>query len=410
MSGFAAITLCLLIGIPPAPIDKTQRVHDFADELPADVEKSLETLAQNLERDTTVQFAIVTVKQLDGKEIAVYAKELFNKWGIGRADVNNGILLLHAPKERLVRIHVGLGLEPFITDSVYGDILDEAVIPHFKKDEFAEGIKAGAERIDKLIREHPEAAKGDKGSIPMWIRSKRTDAMQSIWASGLLAIPVIGLGWYAKKQRSYSKLAYLVIWCVILAAVGIALYLIFRAPNPGGLLKWFGGSGAVLGGATLFNVSRYRRYRPHACPHCGSRQELLDEMSDDAKLTEVQKLEEKLGAVDYDVWYCPACLKSDVVKYISSYDFTDCPKCKAHTMRLIDQRTLIPATTLSTGMMQYTRKCASCQNQTVEQQVIPRISTSTSSGGGGFSSSGGGGGGSSFGGGSSGGGGASRSY
>lgn len=408
MNGLAALALCLLIGVPPEPTDKTRRVHDFANALSAENKLQLESLAQAVERDTTAQLAVVTVTSLQGRTVDAFATELFNKWGIGRADVNNGMLLLWAPSERDVRIEVGRGLEPLFTDGLCGDILDEQVIPHFKKNEFNEGIKAGAEKIAEILREYPNAAQGKPGSAPLWIRTARTDAVQSIWAAGLLAIPVIVLGWWAKKHRSYSKISYLVIWLVTLAVVGGAVYLIMRTSSPGRLFKWFGGAAVPLAGATLFNVSRYRRYKPHACPHCGSRQTLLDEKADDEKLTEIQRLEEKLGAVDYDVWYCPACLKSDVVKYLGSSEFSDCPKCKAHTLRTIEQKTLIPATTMNTGLMQYTKKCMSCQEQIVESQVIPKISTSSSSGGSGFSS--GGGGGSSFGGGSSGGGGASRSY
>lgn len=408
MNGLAALTLCLLLGVPPEPLDKTHRVHDLANALPADAKLSLESLAQSLEKETTAQLAIVTVRSLDGKTIDTYATELFNKWGIGRADVNNGMLLLWAPNERDVRIEVGRGLEPLFPDSLCGDILDEQVLPHFKKNEFAEGMKAGAEKIAEILRKYPDAARGKPGSAPLWVRTARTDAMQSIWAAGLLAIPLIGLGWFAKKHRSYSKISFLVIGLVTIAVVGVAVYLILRTPSPVNLFKWFGGAAVPLAGATFFNISRYRRYKPHACPHCGSSQQLLDEQADDEKLSEVQRLEEKLGAVDYDVWFCPACLKSDVVKYLGSSEFADCPKCKAHTLRTIEKKTLIPATTMTTGMMEYTKKCMSCQETIIEKQVIPVISTSSSSGGSSFSS--GGGGGSSFGGGSSGGGGASRSY
>lgn len=409
MNGLAALTLCLILGVPPKPADETARVYDLADALPVEVEASIKATADQLLNETTAALVVVTVPSLQGRTVDAFATELFNKWGIGRADVNNGMLLLWAPNERDVRIEVGRGLEPLFTDSLCGDILDEQVIPHFKKEEFGAGMKAGAEKIAEILRKYPDAARGKPGSAPLWIRTARTDAVQSIWAAGLLAIPVIGLAWYARKHRSYSKISYLVIWAVTLAIVGVAVFLILRTSNPGRLFKWFGGAAVPLAGATLFNVSRYRRYKPHACPHCGSRQQLLDETADDAKLSEVQKLEEKLGAVDYDVWFCPACLKSDVVKYLGSSEFSDCPKCNAHTLRTIESRTLIPATTMTTGMMQYTKKCMSCQEQTIEKQVIPKISTSSSSGGSGFSS-GGGGGGSSFGGGSSGGGGASRSY
>lgn len=412
MNGLAALSLCLLLGALPEG-DPKKRVHDFAKVLPAETKTQLEALSLGVERDTTAQLAIVTVHSLDGKSIDEYATELFNKWGIGRGDVNNGVLLLNAPNEREVRIEVGRGLEPLLTDGVCGDILDEHVLPQFKNNGLLEeervpaGLKAGAERIAELLRKYPDAARGVPGSAPKWIRSARTDATQSLWATGLMALPLIGLGIYAKRQRSYSKLTYFVMIAVVLAVVGTAIYLVLRTPRPTDWLWGLGGAGAGLGGAALFNVSRYQRYRPHMCKHCGTRQTLLDETSDDAKLTEVQQLEEKLGAVDYDVWYCPACLKSDTIKYLGDSKFSDCPKCKARTRRLEKQETVYPATTMTNGLMKMSYQCMSCHDESTETKVIPRITTSSS----GSSASGGsGGGGSSFGGGSSGGGGASRSY
>ena len=131
MNGLAALSLCLLLGALPEG-DPKKRVHDFAKVLPAETKTQLEALSLGVERDTTAQLAIVTVHSLDGKSIDEYATELFNKWGIGRADVNNGVLLLNAPNEREVRIEVGRGLEPLLTDGVCGDILDEHVLPQFK--------------------------------------------------------------------------------------------------------------------------------------------------------------------------------------------------------------------------------------------------------------------------------------
>ncbi len=110
-----ALLIGMLLAILPVQ-DPTKRVHDRAGLLsPAEV-SSLETMARNVEQQTTAQMAIVTVGSLEGKTVDDYAHELFNAWGIGQKPANNGVLLLIAPKERRLRIEVGYGLEPLLTD------------------------------------------------------------------------------------------------------------------------------------------------------------------------------------------------------------------------------------------------------------------------------------------------------
>jgi len=116
--------ICALMAIP-APIDKTRRVHDFANSLSADAIQRLESMGQQVERETTAQLTIVTVTSLEGQSIEQYANTLFNQWGIGQKETNNGVLLLIAPNDRRVRIEVGYGVEPLLSDGLCGEILDE---------------------------------------------------------------------------------------------------------------------------------------------------------------------------------------------------------------------------------------------------------------------------------------------
>ena len=128
----------------------------------------------------------------------------------------------------------------------------------------------------------------------------------------------------------------------ILRRFGCRSYLVdgggclFEGPSAGGgddrILR--GGRGGDGGNVIHLQLSKYRRFGPHHCSKCGSALELLDEKADDAKLTPVQRLEEKLGAVDYDVWYCPACLNTDTQQYISYFSgFKECPACHPHTFK-----------------------------------------------------------------------------
>ena len=83
-------------------------VVDLAGIIPDASERSLDLRLRRFYDRTCRAVVVATVPSLKGRTIESYATETFNRWGIGSADRNDGILLLVAPKERKVRIEVGL--------------------------------------------------------------------------------------------------------------------------------------------------------------------------------------------------------------------------------------------------------------------------------------------------------------
>jgi uncharacterized membrane protein YgcG len=112
---------------------------------------AINSLLTELEKKTTVEVAIVSVKSLDGKSIEIYANELFSSWGIGKKDVNNGVLFLVAPNEMKCRIEVGYGMEKVITDVIASHIIDEVAIPRFKNNEYSLGAYEVAKKLSEEI-------------------------------------------------------------------------------------------------------------------------------------------------------------------------------------------------------------------------------------------------------------------
>jgi uncharacterized protein len=395
-----------------APRDATLRVHDFAKLLSPAQRESLESLAQSVERQTTAELAIVTVRSLDGQTIDSYAHELFNQWGIGKKGLNNGVLFLVAPHERRMRIEVGYGIEPLLTDSLCGEIRDRQIIPRFKVNDYPGGIIAGAERLANILRSDPQAARGDPDSGPALAQQSQKRAYVAVGGVAIAAVVLIVSGFLVVMRRLYSTVEFLVASAIGLAALAAAAYFVWDAPHRLQPTGWFGGAVAAALAAWCFNLVKYRRFGPHGCSKCGTQLELLSELDDDPKLTSVQRLEEKIGSVDYDVWICPACLNNDTERYINTFSsFRDCPACKARTFKEGRQETITPASTTSSGTARVEGRCVSCNHKTIRNIMLPMITSSSSSdGGGSFGGGGGGGGGGGFGGGSSGGGGASGGW
>ena len=112
-----------------------------------------------LEKKTTDQIVVVTVKSLEGYPIEEYGYKLGRAWGIGQKDKDNGIILLVAPNERKVRIEVGRGLEGQMTDIMSKLIVQNAILPRFRRGDFSGGIKMGVRDIKDVILGDAEAVK-----------------------------------------------------------------------------------------------------------------------------------------------------------------------------------------------------------------------------------------------------------
>lgn len=125
----------------------TGRVVDGANMLSPAVENNLTGRLAALESQTGRQLVVVTVPSLEGYPIEDYGYQLGRRWGIGEAKADDGVLFIVAPNERKVRIEVGYGLEPILTDALSSIILQTAVIPKFKAGDMEGGVVAGADAI-----------------------------------------------------------------------------------------------------------------------------------------------------------------------------------------------------------------------------------------------------------------------
>lgn len=123
--------------------------------LTAAEEVELVRQSEALERQTTDQLVIATVPSLDGKDMARFSTDLANRWRLGQADKDNGVLLVVAPNERQVRIAVGYGLEGLLTDERAAAIVQE-MLPLFRAGQPSKAIGLGASRIDETLRSDPK--------------------------------------------------------------------------------------------------------------------------------------------------------------------------------------------------------------------------------------------------------------
>lgn len=352
-----ALSLCISIPLSASaqsyPDYTSLYVNDFADIIDAQTENRIEQTLRKAKQDRDLEITVVTINARadygNSTSFKAFATGLFNHWGVGDAARNDGILILVSKTDREMRIVLGDGYPPRYDDRAK-TVIDHHFLPAFRKNEYARGIEAGTnETLKRLTLDFDETG---KASLRSRLQNETYHAVDDARNGG--------------------------VWAWIFGALGL------------------GGAG---GGFRLFR--RWQRLRPRKCDLCSRKMRRLSDKDEDAYLAKGQLVEEALNSKDYDVWYCTYDERTRIEgyrKWFSSY--TVCPSCNYRTLNSI-QRTIVAATTSSTGTAEVTYDCYNCDHHAVETVILPIIDTSSSSSGG----SGGG-----FGGGSSSGGGAGGSW
>jgi len=157
-----AVALAALLGSGTAGAQTfpkfTGFVVDAANVIPPEQEVALTKRLDDLQKTTGNQLVVATVADLEGYPIEDYGYRLLRSWGVGLKDTNNGAILLVAPNDRKVRIEVGYGLEPVLTDAFSSVVINQQILPRFKAGDMAGGIVAGTNAIaDQLALPDAEA-------------------------------------------------------------------------------------------------------------------------------------------------------------------------------------------------------------------------------------------------------------
>ncbi|MEM8790502.1 MAG: TPM domain-containing protein [Pseudomonadota bacterium] len=337
----------------PYPEYESVYVNDFADALDAETEGQLTDQLKAIREDHGVEMTVVTIETVGDFDPAdsweAFATRLFNGWGIGDPDRNDGVLFLFAMTDRDMRLELGAGYDRE-WDQAAAEIVQNIMVPNFKQGKINGGVKAGVGTMIARIRTN--IAEGRAATDTPY---------------GLKEVTITADGATITSTRR-------------------------QAPEGGFDWLWYTLVVPVLGGGA-FLTRRYVRMRPRYCQRCDMRMKLVDEMSDDAFLDEGSQLEESIKSVDYDVWQCAACGHAQIErwrKWFSRYG-----ACKACNYRALesDRTVLRHASYSSDGLARIDYNCVHCGHSYSETKRIPRKTKSSSSSSSSFSggrSSGGG--------------------
>jgi uncharacterized protein len=171
MLGAAAWHAAAQQGVPPL----TAHVVDTTGTLSTDAVARLEQKLAAFEERKGSQIAVLLVRTTAPEAIEPYTLRVAEEWGIGRAQVDDGVVLVAAIDDRRMRFEVGYGLEGAVPDALARRIIAEVIAPRFYEGDYAGGLEAGLDALIGVIDGEPlpvpvarEPAVEPFSSLPCW--------------------------------------------------------------------------------------------------------------------------------------------------------------------------------------------------------------------------------------------------
>lgn len=259
---FVGAHMSLAFDIPEKP---QNFVNDYAKILSIEEKKSLEVKISNFEKQTTNEISMIIIPSLDGDSVENVAQGIFTKWGIGKKDKNNGVLILVALAEHKTRIHTGYGVEGDLTDIGTSYIQSEIMAPAFRENKYFLGIDRALDKIIESLSGNnivPEgyAGVGTKKSgisfefiIFIFIIFQYIVAIlgrsKSWWGGGVLG-GFVGLGLWTFGSLSFVFSISLFFFLIIFG-LGLDFFVsrtYQKVKEKGGHFPWWIGGGGFGGG------------------------------------------------------------------------------------------------------------------------------------------------------------------
>jgi uncharacterized protein len=310
---------------------------DLTGTLPAATVADLNRLGDEVKAQTGGELAVVVVGSIDGAQPRDFATRLFNHWGIGNPQRNDGILVFAALDDRAAEIILGSGVDGPDSVQVKESIMQEQMVPRFRKGDPSGAIYQGAlSAAQRILGATPTAAQSTPAAPP-------APAPIAYGPSD----PLTGQDSGQTDGVDTGE------------AVGI---------------------GAILALIASFIGPQILRRRTRRCPKCNAKMIRLDEAADDAHLNEQERTEERIGSLDYDLWACEPCGEVTKLQYSRFFSgYSQCPQCGAKT-RNKTSSTLVAATYTHGGTVQVDEHCAHCSYHSTSTYNTPQRQRSSSTG------------------------------
>lgn len=340
-------------------------IADPYGQLSPHTKEHINEVLKDLRDRTTAEVGVAVIRTTGDLSTEDYAYRLFNHWQIGKADNNNGVLLLVAIDDRKARIEVGSGVEGAIPDISAMRIIRERIMPAMQEGSVSQAVSTAVDKIYDVISDPDVAAELRSDQDNSAIRSVHAidrDILVSFIAilAGcvfLFTLVMFLLDYFnSRKRGNYQKALTWrphipTYWWGAVFSCGLAL--------PIAILAWW--------------LYRHARDKVEICDTCGAKMQKLSEDKDNAFLSASQDFEEQLGTVDYDVWLCPECGTVERFPYVErQLKYSKCPECNTIAMNLVMDKVVDEPTTKREGHGERIYQCQFCRHRRREGYRIPK--------------------------------------
>lgn len=385
--------------------DSTRLVSDPADYLTPEVEAQLNASLRNIRHRYGVEYVIVLVPSIGDRDIEFFSTELFRLWGLGEKHSNNGLLLLVAIEQNLMRFEVGYGLEGDLTDATVSKIWRRDMLPYFSSEDYARGLAVGVEAVGRVLEDSQWRTDGTSRRPQSSVEGFDLLKLFLLFGFGVSLISVSIL-YSSIKQVRTPEVARERLPALSSQFSNTILMLIFLCLP----------MGIILLLCRPWVLKRIKRLAA-LCPHCHAEAMAMAQEGEQVTpyLTPYQRIEQRIGSVRFALCKCASCQHGEVVATpVASTPYTRCTVCGSRAVQRVGQQRL--RTPRGYIIVRTEHRCLCCDHTSHQDrrdnddELMQAAAIGTILGlgramgrGGGFG--GGGFGGGSFGGGSSGGGG-----
>ena len=231
------------------------RVTDLTNTLTTQQIKTLEEKLHNFEEQKGSQVAVLIIPTTDPETIEQYGIRVAEAWKIGREDVDDGVILIVAKDDRKLRIEVGYGLEGALPDAYAKRIIENIIVPDFRKGQFYQGLSDGVGAIMGLIdgEDLPEVTQAPTTTLGV----KTEKFFIFLIMIVLLALSIVKAMIKKSKYKWLATIitgiiAWLVFGSLLFGGIGllIAIFVMFSEGSGRGGGRFYGGG--FSGGGTSF--------------------------------------------------------------------------------------------------------------------------------------------------------------
>ena len=378
-------------------------VTDSAEILSDSTEAQLNQMIEQLEAKNGTELAVVTVPlTAPAASPKEFTTELFNYWGIGKKEQDNGVLFLISVGERRVEIETGYGIEGILPDAKVGRIIDTKIVPRFKQEDFDGGTLAGTKAIVAILAEATVENNQYKPSlkiiagVPWYILVAAVGLGLTIISYGSIAmmakkpilIEPVGITRIQEANHQNRSSVYGLSYLGSFSLIFTLMLLLLTSVDGNGAALIASIIAGLIAGWPLSNIVKgtlqERKWRNGRrlfhCSYCQQPLEKLDSAHVSSHLTKPQQVASQLGSVNFEGWQCPNCKQEQKSQgihlrayIVDSDNFPQCPNCQERTVKRI-RKTIKQPTQYSFGKLLIIEECQCCNYRQEKVKTLSPLS------------------------------------